>query len=43
MWLEDPFGNRSILQCNEGLKLAASFWNNIGAAMVMVALQRRFS
>jgi hypothetical protein len=35
MWLEDHFGNGSILQRNERVKLAASFWNNIGAAMVI--------
>jgi hypothetical protein len=35
MWLEDHFGNGSILQRNERVKLAASFWNNIGAGMVI--------
>jgi hypothetical protein len=34
MWLEDHFGNGSILQRNERVKLAASFWNNTGAGMV---------
>jgi hypothetical protein len=34
MWLEDHFGNGSVLQRNERVKLAASFWNNIGAGMV---------
>ncbi len=31
MWLEDHFGSGSVLQRNERVKLAASFWNNIGA------------
>ena len=35
MRLDDHFGNGSILQRNERVKLAASFWNNIGAAMVI--------
>src|SRR5262249_35371578 len=35
MWLEDHFGNGSILQRNERAKLAASFWNNTGAGMVI--------
>jgi NADPH:quinone reductase-like Zn-dependent oxidoreductase len=35
MWLEDHFGNGSILQRNERVKLAASFWNNVGAGMVI--------
>ena len=35
MWLEDHFGNGSILQRNERVKLAASFWNNTGAGMVI--------
>ena len=30
MWLEDHFGSGSMLQRNERVKLAASFWNNIG-------------
>jgi hypothetical protein len=29
--LEDHFGSGSILQRNERVKLAASFWNNVGA------------
>jgi hypothetical protein len=33
--LEDHFGSGSILQRNERVKLAASFWNNIGAGMVI--------
>ncbi len=35
MRLEDHFGNGSMLQRNERVKLAASFWNNIGAGMVI--------
>jgi hypothetical protein len=35
MRLDDHFGNGSILQRNERVKLAASFWNNIGAGMVI--------
>jgi hypothetical protein len=31
MWLEDHFGSGSMLQRNERVKLAASFWNNVGA------------
>ncbi len=33
MWLEDHFGSGSVLQRNERVKLAASFWNNIGAGL----------
>jgi hypothetical protein len=33
MWLEDHFG--SGLQRNARVKLAASFWNNVGAGMVI--------
>jgi hypothetical protein len=35
MRLEDHFGNGTMLQRNERVKLAASFWNNIGAGMVI--------
>jgi hypothetical protein len=35
MRLEDHFGSGSMLQRNERVKLAASFWNNIGAGMVV--------
>jgi hypothetical protein len=35
MRLEDHFGNGSMLQRNERVKLAASFWNNIEAGMVI--------
>ncbi len=34
MWLEDHFGSGSVLQRNERVKLAASFWNNIGAGFL---------
>jgi hypothetical protein len=33
--LEDHFGSGSTLQRNERVKLAASFWNNIGVGMVI--------
>src|SRR5262245_47529571 len=33
MWFEDHFGSGS--QRNERVKLAASFWNNVGAGMVI--------
>jgi hypothetical protein len=42
MWLEDHFGNGSMLQRNERVKLAASFWNNIGAAMVIGGIAAAF-
>ena len=42
MWLEDHFGNGSMLQRNERVKLAASFWNNIGAAMVIGGMAAAF-
>ena len=42
MWLEDHFGNGSILQRNERVKLAASFWNNIGAGMVIGGIAAAF-
>ena len=31
MRLDDHFGSGSTLQRNERVKLAASFWNNVGA------------
>ena len=34
MRLDDHFGSDSTLQRNERVKLAASFWNNVGAGMV---------
>jgi hypothetical protein len=42
MWLEDHFGNGSMLQRNERVKLAASFWNNIGAGMVIGSMAAAF-
>src|SRR5215471_8151990 len=42
MWLEDHFGNGSVLQRNERVKLAASFWNNIGAGMVIGGMAAAF-
>src|SRR5262249_54818482 len=42
MWLEDHFGNGSMLQRNERVKLAASFWNNIGAGMVIGGMAAAF-
>jgi hypothetical protein len=40
--LEDHFGSGSILQRNERVKLAASFWNNIGAGMVIGGMAAAF-
>ena len=42
MWLEDHFGSYSTLQRNERVRLAASFWNNIGAGMVIGGLAAAF-
>jgi hypothetical protein len=42
MWLEDHFGGGSMLQRNERVKLAASFWNNIGAGMVVGGMAAAF-
>src|ERR1700755_2275193 len=42
MRLDDYFGNGSILQRNERVKLAASFWNNIGAGMVIGGIAAAF-
>ena len=42
MWLEDHFGSDSILQRNERVKLAASFWTNIGAGMVIGGMAAAF-
>ncbi len=42
MWLEDHFGSGSMLQRNERVKLAASFWNNIGAGMVIGGMAGAF-
>jgi hypothetical protein len=35
MRLDEHFGSRSTIQRNERVKLAASFWNNVGAGMVV--------
>jgi hypothetical protein len=40
MWLEDHFG--SGLQRNARVKLAASFWNNVGAGMVIGGMAAAF-
>jgi hypothetical protein len=42
MWLEDHFGSGSTLQRNEQVKLAASFWNNVGAGMVIAGMAAAF-
>jgi hypothetical protein len=42
MWLEDHFGSGSTLQRNERVKLAALFWNNIGAGMVLGGMAAAF-
>jgi hypothetical protein len=40
MWARDHFGSGS--QRNEQIKLAASFWNNVGAGMVIGDLAAAF-
>jgi hypothetical protein len=42
MWLEDHFGSASTLQRNERVKLAAAFWNNVGAGMVIGGMAAAF-
>jgi hypothetical protein len=42
MWIEDHFGSDSTLQRNERVKLAASFWTNIGAGMVIGGMAAAF-
>ena len=42
MRLDDHFGSGSTLQRNERVKLAASFWNNVGAGMVIVGMAGHF-
>ena len=42
MRLDDHFGSDSTLQRNERVKLAASFWNNAGAGMVIVGMAGAF-
>src|SRR5262249_14614945 len=39
---EDHFGSDSLLQRNERIKLAASFWNNVGAGMVIGGMAAAF-
>ena len=43
MRLDDHFGSSSTVQRNERVKLAASFWNNVGASMVFGGWQGRSS
>ena len=42
MRLDDHFASSSTVQRNERVKLAASFWNNVGASMVFPGLATRF-
>src|SRR3977135_4070235 len=42
MRLDDHFGSSSTLQRNERVKLAASFWNNVGAGMVIGGIAGAF-
>ena len=42
MRLDDHFGTGSTLQRNERVKLAASFWNNVGAGMVIGGMAGAF-
>jgi hypothetical protein len=42
MRLEEHFESGSTLQRNERVKLAASFWNNVGAGMVIVGIAAAF-
>ena len=42
MRLDDHFGSGSTLQRNERVKLAVSFWNNVGAGMVIVGMAGAF-
>src|SRR4029077_10023691 len=42
MRLDDHFGSGSTIQRNERVKLAASFWNNVGAGMVIVGMAGAF-
>ena len=42
MWLEGHFESSSTLQRNERVKLAASFWNNVGAGMVIGGMAGAF-
>jgi len=40
--LEEHFESGSTLQRNERVKLAASFWNNVGAGMVIGVMAAAF-
>src|SRR5262249_24685024 len=42
MRLEEHFESSSTLQRNERVKLAASFWNNVGAGMVIGGMAGAF-
>jgi hypothetical protein len=42
MRLEEHFESSSTLQRNERVKLAASFWNNVGACMVIGGMAAAF-
>ena len=42
MRLDDHFGSSSTVQRNERVKLAASFWNNVGASMVFGGMAAAF-
>jgi hypothetical protein len=42
MRLEEHFESSSTLQRNERVKLAASFWNNVGAGMVLGGMAAAF-
>jgi hypothetical protein len=42
MWLEEHFGSGSVLQRNERVKLAASFWNNVGEGLAIGGMAAAF-
>ena len=42
MRLDDHFASSSTVQRNERVKLAASFWNNVGASMVFGGMAAAF-
>ena len=42
MRLDDHFGSSSTVQRNERVKLAAAFWNNVGASMVFGGMAAAF-
>lgn len=43
MRLDDHFARGSTIQRTERVKLAASFWNNVGAGMVIGGMAGAFS